>query len=126
MCRLSHFTPAKVFFRPDFCGRFSNAYGDLRDILMATQLNSGTLTGLSGISRRLVAEGLLGETDARKALEDASKQKIPIGAWLVENGLVASDQIALASALTAKLFAISWKAADTSGERPCAACWWSW
>ena len=87
-----------MFFRPDFCGRFSNAYGDLRDILMATQLNSGTLTGLSGISRRLVAEGLLGETDARKALEDASKQKIPIGAWLIENGLVSSHQVALASA----------------------------
>ena len=65
---------------------------------MATQLNSGTLTGLSGISRRLVAEGLLGETDARKAIEDAGKQKIPIGAWLIENGLVASDQVALASA----------------------------
>ena len=65
---------------------------------MATQLNTGTLVGLSGISRRLVAEGLLGESDARKAIEDASKQKIPIGAWLAENGLVSTAQIALASA----------------------------
>ena len=65
---------------------------------MATQLNSGTLVGLSGISRRLVAEGLLGENDARKAIEDAGKQKIPIGAWLAENGLVSTAQIALASA----------------------------
>ena len=65
---------------------------------MATQLNPGTLVGLSGISRRLVAEGVLGENDARKAIEDASKQKIPIGAWLAENGLVSSAQIALASA----------------------------
>ncbi|WP_092406620.1 type IV-A pilus assembly ATPase PilB [Dokdonella immobilis] len=64
---------------------------------MATQLNTGTLVGLSGISRRLVAEGLLGENDARKAIEDASKQKIPIGAWLAENGLVSTAQIALAS-----------------------------
>ncbi len=65
---------------------------------MATQMNSGTLTGISGISRRLVAEGLLGENEARKAIEDATKQKIPIGAWLSENGLVSSAQIALASA----------------------------
>jgi type IV pilus assembly protein PilB len=87
-----------VFFRLSICGRFNSGYGDLRDILMATQMNSGTLVGLSGISRRLVAEGLLGENDARKAIEDASKQKIPIGAWLSENGLVSSAQIALASA----------------------------
>ncbi len=65
---------------------------------MATQMNPGSLVGLSGISRRLVAEGLLGENEARKAVEGASKQKIPIGAWLSENGLVSSAQIALASA----------------------------
>jgi type IV pilus assembly protein PilB len=61
-------------------------------------MNSGSLTGLSGVSRRLVAEGILGEMDARKAVEDATKQKIPIGAWLTENGLVSSAQLALASA----------------------------
>ena len=65
---------------------------------MATQMNPTALAGLSGISRRLVAEGLLGESDARKAVEDANKQKIPIGAWLSENGLVSSAQVALASA----------------------------
>jgi len=65
---------------------------------MATQMNTGSLTGLSGVSRRLVAEGTLGEIDARKAVEDATKQKIPIGAWLIENGLVSSAQLALASA----------------------------
>ena len=65
---------------------------------MATQMNPAALAGLSGISRRLVAEGLLGEGDARKAVDDANKQKIPIGAWLSENGLVSSAQVALASA----------------------------
>ncbi|MBX3692096.1 MAG: type IV-A pilus assembly ATPase PilB [Dokdonella sp.] len=65
---------------------------------MATQMNTPSLTGLSGVSRRLVAEGLLGEQDARKAVEDAGKQKIPIGAWLTENGLVSSANLALASA----------------------------
>ncbi|SFN20586.1 type IV pilus assembly protein PilB [Dokdonella immobilis] len=94
---MGHYTSPRVFFRHDICGRFNSGYGDLRDILMATQLNTGTLVGLSGISRRLVAEGLLGENDARKAIEDASKQKIPIGAWLAENGLVSTAQIALAS-----------------------------
>ncbi len=61
-------------------------------------MNSGALVGLTGISRRLVAEGLIGENEARKAIDDAAKQKIPIGAWLAENGLVSSAQIALASA----------------------------
>ncbi len=65
---------------------------------MATQINPGTMAGLSGVSRRLVSEGVLGEIDARKAVEDAAKQKIPIGAWLTENGLVSSAQLALASA----------------------------
>ncbi len=65
---------------------------------MATQINPGTMAGLSGVSRRLVSEGVLGEIDARKAIEDAAKAKIPIGAWLTENGLVSSAQLALASA----------------------------
>ncbi|WP_440223486.1 type IV-A pilus assembly ATPase PilB [Dokdonella sp. MW10] len=65
---------------------------------MATQMNPASLAGLSGVSRRLVAEGTLGEQDARKAIEDAAKQKIPIGAWLTENGLVGSAQLAMASA----------------------------
>jgi type IV pilus assembly protein PilB len=74
------------------------SFRELRNILMATQTNPPPLIGLSGISRRLVAEGLLGEVDARNAVEQATKQKIPIGAWLIENGLVASAQVALASA----------------------------
>src|SRR5690606_39707674 len=97
-CAMDPFPAAKVCFRCQICGRFRSGYGDLRDILMATQLYPATLVGLSGISRRLVAEGLLGENDARKAIEDAGKQKIPIGAWLAENGLVSTSQIALASA----------------------------
>ncbi|HEU4663902.1 MAG TPA: type IV-A pilus assembly ATPase PilB [Dokdonella sp.] len=64
---------------------------------MATQMNTPPLAGLSGIARRLVSEGTLAEIDARKAVEDAAKAKIPIGAWLVENGLVQSRQVAMAS-----------------------------
>ncbi|MEO7323805.1 MAG: type IV-A pilus assembly ATPase PilB [Dokdonella sp.] len=60
-------------------------------------MNTPPLTGLSGIAKRLVSEGVLSENDARKAAEDAARQKIPIGAWLTENGLVSSRQIAMAS-----------------------------
>jgi len=63
---------------------------------MATQMNAPPLAGLSGIARRLVADGVLAEHDARKAADDAARQKIPIGAWLAENGLATSQQISLA------------------------------
>ena len=64
---------------------------------MATQMNTPPLAGLSGIARRLVSEGALAENDARKAVEDAAKAKIPIGAWLVENGLAQGRQVAMAA-----------------------------
>ncbi|MGN6520455.1 MAG: type IV-A pilus assembly ATPase PilB [Dokdonella sp.] len=60
-------------------------------------MNTPPLAGLSGIARRLVSEGALAENDARKAVEDAAKAKIPIGAWLVENGLAQGRQVAMAS-----------------------------
>ena len=52
--------------------------------------------GLTGIARRLVAEGALAETDARKALEASSKQKLSLATYLVENGI--ADAAAVASA----------------------------
>ena len=64
---------------------------------MATQMNTPPLAGLTGIARRLVVEGALGETEARKAAEDAARQRIPIGAWMVENGLASGRQVATAS-----------------------------
>src|SRR5688500_17414676 len=64
---------------------------------MATQMNTPPLAGLTGIARRLVADGVLAETEARKAVEDAVRQRIPIGAWLVENGLASGRQVATAS-----------------------------
>ena len=64
---------------------------------MATQMNTPPLAGLTGIARRLVADGVLSEGDARKAAEDAVRQKIPVGAWLVENGLASGRQVATAS-----------------------------
>ncbi len=64
---------------------------------MATQMNTPPLAGLTGIARRLVVEGVLAEAEARKAAEDAARQKIPIGAWMVENGLASGRQVATAS-----------------------------
>jgi len=64
---------------------------------MATQISTPPLVGLSGIVRRLVAQGVLAENDARKAVDDALRARIPIGAWLTENGLASSPQIATAS-----------------------------
>jgi type IV pilus assembly protein PilB len=64
---------------------------------MATQINVAPLAGLSGIAKRLVADGVLAENDARKAADDAARQKIPIGAWLTENALASSRQVAVAS-----------------------------
>jgi type IV pilus assembly protein PilB len=60
-------------------------------------MNAVPLPGLSGIARRLVNDGVLGEIDARKAAEDAARQKIPIGAWLTENALASSRQVAMAT-----------------------------
>ncbi|WP_257384898.1 type IV-A pilus assembly ATPase PilB [Tahibacter caeni] len=64
---------------------------------MATQINPANLVGLSGIARRLVAEGSLAESDARRAVETSGKQKIPLATYLIENGMADSRVVAMAS-----------------------------
>jgi len=81
---------------------------------MATQINTPPLAGLSGIARRLVGEGLLEENDARKAVEDAARQKIPIGAYLTEHGLASSANVAMALATEFGLPLIDVNALDLS------------
>ena len=54
---------------------------------MATQINPAALTGIPGIARRLVIEGVVSEDDARKAVDASNKQKIPLVSYLVQNGL---------------------------------------
>ncbi len=63
---------------------------------MAT-IQSNTLAGLSGIPRRLVIDGVISEEDARKAIETSSKQKIPIGSYLVQNGFAPAQEVAAAA-----------------------------
>ncbi|HEY5791222.1 MAG TPA: type IV-A pilus assembly ATPase PilB [Gammaproteobacteria bacterium] len=52
---------------------------------------------LSGLARRLVADGLLSEADAQAAIEAATKAKVPLVTQIVEDGLAKSRDIAAAA-----------------------------
>jgi type IV pilus assembly protein PilB len=56
------------------------------------------LAGITGLARRLVADGHLAEPDARRALEEASKDKRAIHRYLLEKKLATSAQVAAAFA----------------------------
>ncbi len=60
---------------------------------------SANLVGITGIARRLVLDGLLGEPEARKALEEATKAKQPIHRYLLEKKLATAASIAAAQAI---------------------------
>ena len=64
---------------------------------MATQMNPAALAGLSGVARRLVVDGALGDDDARRAVDASVKQKIPLGTYLIEHALANGMQIAMAT-----------------------------
>ncbi|MFA6984921.1 MAG: type IV-A pilus assembly ATPase PilB [Arenimonas sp.] len=55
------------------------------------------LAGITGITRRLVLDGVLGEADARRALEEASKSKKQAHAYLLEQRMVTVAQVAAAN-----------------------------
>lgn len=57
------------------------------------------LVGITGLARRLVQDGHLGEADARKALDETAKDKTPITQWLLSRGLVSGSHIAQAQAV---------------------------
>ncbi|MDO1527780.1 type IV-A pilus assembly ATPase PilB [Fulvimonas sp. R45] len=52
-----------------------------------------TLVGLSGMARRLVAEGLLPEADVRQAVADSAQNKTTLTTWLQERNLVDSTRL---------------------------------
>ncbi len=56
------------------------------------------LLGVTGIVRRLALDGVLTEPDARRAMEESSKEKKSAALWLRENRLVSAAQIAAANA----------------------------
>ncbi len=55
------------------------------------------LVGITGITRRLVQDGALGEADARKAQDDSAREKIPIQNFLLARGMVTPTQVAAAN-----------------------------
>lgn len=57
------------------------------------------LVGITGITRRLVLDGALDEVEARRALDEATKQKKQVHLYLLEQRLVSQTQIAAANAV---------------------------
>ncbi|MFT3806905.1 type IV-A pilus assembly ATPase PilB [Arenimonas sp.] len=62
-------------------------------------MNAATanLAGITGLTRRLVIDGVLSEEDARKALEEATKAKKQAHVYLLEQRLINSSHIAAAN-----------------------------
>ncbi|MBB5208969.1 type IV-A pilus assembly ATPase PilB [Chiayiivirga flava] len=66
---------------------------------MSSQPSASNLIGITGIARRLVLDGQLAEVDARRALDEAAKERKPIFQWLLDRKLATSAQIAAANAV---------------------------
>ncbi len=60
---------------------------------------TANLVGITGIVRRLVLDGVLAEPDARKAMEEASKEKKPVSQYLLDKRLINPVQIAAANSV---------------------------
>ncbi|HET8763676.1 MAG TPA: type IV-A pilus assembly ATPase PilB, partial [Rhodanobacter sp.] len=59
---------------------------------MSTAMPS-PLAGLTGLARRLVAEGLLPEADARRAMLDSNQQRATLTTWLLDHNLVDGNHL---------------------------------
>ncbi|MEZ5543826.1 MAG: type IV-A pilus assembly ATPase PilB [Lysobacteraceae bacterium] len=66
---------------------------------MSTPAAQMNLVGITGIVRRLAMDGALTEADARRAQDEATKEKKPLPIWLLEKRLVSAAQIAAANAV---------------------------
>ena len=60
---------------------------------------TANLVGITGITRRLVLDGVLSEADARKALDEATKAKKQAHLYLLENRLVSHAHVAAANSI---------------------------
>ncbi|HEY2345277.1 MAG TPA: type IV-A pilus assembly ATPase PilB [Xanthomonadaceae bacterium] len=58
---------------------------------------TANLVGITGIVRRLVLDGALAEPDARKAMDEALKDKKPVQQYLIEKRLITTTQLATAN-----------------------------
>ncbi len=66
---------------------------------MATATPAANLMGITGIARRLVLDGALDEAAARKAMDAATAEKLPLTTYLTEHRLVSSAAIAAANSV---------------------------
>ncbi|HET6603622.1 MAG TPA: type IV-A pilus assembly ATPase PilB [Xanthomonadaceae bacterium] len=57
---------------------------------------AANLVGITGIARRLVLDGHLAEPDARRAIDEATKERKPVANWLLEKKLVSAAHVAAA------------------------------
>ena len=78
---------------------------------MATP-TSNALAGMPGIARRLAAEGVVAEDQARKAVEESSKQKIPLVSFFVQNGIAPAAAVANAASMEFGIPVIDVRAID--------------
>jgi type IV pilus assembly protein PilB len=66
---------------------------------MSSTPTGSSLAGMPGIARRLAAEGIVPEDQARKAVEDSAKQKIPLVSYFVQNGIAPAAAVANAASI---------------------------
>jgi len=65
----------------------------------AVAANTPNLVGITGIARRLVADGALDEHAARTAMASAGEAKVPLAQWIAEKKLVSAASMAAANAI---------------------------
>ena len=86
---------------------------------MAT-VATANLMGITGIARRLVLDGAMDEAGARRAMEAASSDKVPLATFIADKKLVAPAALAAAHSLEFGMPLVDPMAVDpsTSAMRP--------
>ena len=62
-------------------------------------VNAANLMGITGIARRLVLDGAMEEADARKAMDAATQEKVPLATYIADRKLVSTRALAAAYSL---------------------------
>ena len=62
-------------------------------------VNAANLMGITGIARRLVLDGAMDEADARKAMDAATQEKVPLATYIADRKLVPTRALAAAYSL---------------------------
>jgi type IV pilus assembly protein PilB len=60
---------------------------------------TANLIGITGITRRLVLDGVITDVAAREAMDGATQAKVPIQSWLLKKKLVSAADIAAANSI---------------------------